>query len=667
MYAGFVDLANRGTLRGDASFSFDQAGRMVKAFNPLFANGSVFTALDHDPNGNPTGITDENGRADVLVYDALDRLTEIQQLRSGTFTTGFAYDPASNVTQVTDAAGKGTDYQYDDFGRLVQGVSPDTGTTRYGYDIAGNLVTKVEDATGSPRTTSYAYDGLDRLTLVDLPNDPDWVFRYDTSTALNQKGRLASVSNGVVTTEMEYTPRGELARETTVLGGLRYAVSYGYDAAGNRTAIQAPSGTTTTYAYAGLRSKTVSVTAGTTTQTIRDLAFLPFGPRTRAEFPPFDSGTGENVVLSTREYNARYQVTEIDVTGPMGSVLDRSYAYDYTAGSPGPNDPGSNLDQVVDHRDASESRFYFYDELDRLWKATDLSGTPLFTYTYDPVGNRLGETTPLGTTATSYETDSDRIAERTGADPEHYAHDAFGSRIYAGTTPYSTIQTHVYDDSNRLKELRDPTTGSFIASYVYDAFGRRVKKTWGTADSLFFYDAAGHTIETIYLDPSAPDLVKDAVFLEDELVGGVGLGADVGTPARVGSLLRASGIERFLDGVAGVVPVRVLVVTAAGLLVLAVVPRRRRAKAATVVVALVVASPNVDCVPATPEFYWVHGDHLGTPLAITDTPATPASAKTVWRAKYEPFGLATVDQDPDGDGVQVGNDYRFPGQIADGE
>jgi hypothetical protein len=26
---------------------------------------------------------------------------------------------------------------------------------------------------------------------------------------------------------------------------------------------------------------------------------------------------------------------------------------------------------VTDHRDASQSRFYFYDDLDRLWKSTD--------------------------------------------------------------------------------------------------------------------------------------------------------------------------------------------------------------------------------------------------------------------------------------------------------
>jgi YD repeat-containing protein len=407
LYTGFTDLASRGELKGDANFGYDQAGRLIEAFNPLFPNpdyGSpVSTTFGHDAKGNPTSITDENGRQDTLVYDALDRLTEVQQLRTATYTTAFQYDPLGDVTKVTDAAGKDTDYRYDDGGRLVEVASPDTGTTRYVYDEAGNLVTKIENATGgSPRTTRYEYDGLDRLTRVDLPNDPDWVFTYDTSATLNQKGRLASVTNGIVTTELTYTDRGQVATEATTLGGKRYEVAYEHDAAGNRTKVRTPSGVEAVTRYAGTRPKELAVTADGTTHTVRDIAFLPFGPRTQAKLPPFDSASGQNVVTSTRTYDLRYQATELDVTGPTGVFVDRSYTWNHTAGAPGPADPGPNLDRVIDHRDASESRFYFHDELDRLEKATDLSGNAFFTYGYDAAGNRTSETTSAGTTTYSY-------------------------------------------------------------------------------------------------------------------------------------------------------------------------------------------------------------------------------------------------------------------------
>ena len=337
LYSGFVDLANRGTLKGDSTFTYDAAGRMLKAFNPLFADNSVYSQYGHDGNDNQTSISDENGKLDNLLYDALDRLITVQQVRGGsTYTTGYAYDGLGKVKQVTDPAGQVTDYQLDDLGRLVKMTSPNTGVTLYGYDLAGNLISKNEDATGTPRTTLYEYDGLDRLTRVDFPSDADWLFTYDGSTALNQKGRLASVGDGTVTTELEYTDRGEIAVDRTLIGGGSYAVSYAYDAGGDLTSLQTPSGVENTYAYAAGRPKTVTITAGSSQEVIRNLAFLPFGPRTHAELPPYDTGSGANTVISMRSYNLRGQVSALEVTSPLGDVLDQSFTYGYIGGAPGP-------------------------------------------------------------------------------------------------------------------------------------------------------------------------------------------------------------------------------------------------------------------------------------------------------------------------------------------
>jgi YD repeat-containing protein len=81
-----------------------------------------------------------------------------------------------------------------------------------------------------------------------------------------------------------YTDHGEIAVERTLIGGGSYEVSYGYDAAGNVTSLEMASGVTTATAYSSARPKTVTVTAGSDQQVIRNLAFLPFGPQTRGEF-----------------------------------------------------------------------------------------------------------------------------------------------------------------------------------------------------------------------------------------------------------------------------------------------------------------------------------------------------------------------------------------------
>jgi len=60
--------------------------------------------------------------------------------------------------------------------------------------------------------------------------------------------------------------------------------------------------------------------------------------------------------------------------------------------------------------------------------------------------------------------------------------------------------------------------------------------------------------------------------------------------------------------------------------------------------------------------YWHHNDHLGTPQAMTN-----AVGLTVWKMSQTPFGIATVNEDPDGDTITVTNNFRFPGQYYDSE
>ena len=62
------------------------------------------------------------------------------------------------------------------------------------------------------------------------------------------------------------------------------------------------------------------------------------------------------------------------------------------------------------------------------------------------------------------------------------------------------------------------------------------------------------------------------------------------------------------------------------------------------------------------EVYYYHNDHLGTPPKMTNSIGT-----IIWEADYLPFGKAMVDEDPDGDEVDVTNNIRFPGQYYDKE
>jgi len=64
----------------------------------------------------------------------------------------------------------------------------------------------------------------------------------------------------------------------------------------------------------------------------------------------------------------------------------------------------------------------------------------------------------------------------------------------------------------------------------------------------------------------------------------------------------------------------------------------------------------------TPDIYYIHADHLGTPRQIT----RPSDNKVLWAWESEPFGVSLPNQNPSGLGSFVFN-LRFPGQYYDQE
>ena len=80
----------------------------------------------------------------------------------------------------------------------------------------------------------------------------------------------------MVTTAFQYTARGKVAAESFSAGG---------------------------------RPEKLTVAPpGIAAQPIQNIAYLPFGPRIAADFPPLDGG-GNGIVFSRREFNPRYQMT----------------------------------------------------------------------------------------------------------------------------------------------------------------------------------------------------------------------------------------------------------------------------------------------------------------------------------------------------------------------
>jgi RHS repeat-associated protein len=61
--------------------------------------------------------------------------------------------------------------------------------------------------------------------------------------------------------------------------------------------------------------------------------------------------------------------------------------------------------------------------------------------------------------------------------------------------------------------------------------------------------------------------------------------------------------------------------------------------------------------------FYIHTDHLNAPTKIT----RPSDNAVIWRWDHDPYGNGTPNQDPDGNGLSLVFNLRFPGQYYDAE
>ena len=146
----------------------------------------------------------------------------------------------SGVTAVIDAENHKTAYTYDDMRRVVAITSPDTGTTRYAYDPAGNLTGKT-DAKGI--AVSYDYDDLNRLTAIRFPDSAENIgYSYDAGT--NGIGRRTGMSDPSGSTSFGYDGRGRLVSKISTINNVDFMLSRLFTAAGRVQSVAYPSGRT---------------------------------------------------------------------------------------------------------------------------------------------------------------------------------------------------------------------------------------------------------------------------------------------------------------------------------------------------------------------------------------------------------------------------------------
>jgi len=192
----------------------------------------------------------------------------------------------------------------------------------------------------------------------------------------------------------------------------------------------------------------------------------------------------------TFEYDPLMRLRQITAKDPAATPI-MNYQYDY--------DP---MDNITDKN--TEHGHYSYD-YDRLYRLTDAHHPQIpeltdETFTYDSVGNRLSS--PDTADPWRYNTNN----ELTGFDDTEFEYDANGN-MTRKTTGIDEATTYVYNTENRLTQVwkGEPGTGTLIARYYYDPFGRRLWKEVNGSRTYYMYadeglvaemDASGHVTKT---------------------------------------------------------------------------------------------------------------------------------------------------------------------------
>ncbi|TCV82702.1 RHS repeat domain-containing protein [Sulfurirhabdus autotrophica] len=236
------------------------------------------------------------------------------------------------------------------------------------------------------------------------------------------------------------------------------------------------------------------------------------------------------------------------------------------------------------------------------------------TYQHDNNGN----ITQRGATTYTYDP-LNRVETESGpAKTQTFKYDANGNRLSDGAGTYTYALTSNRMLTRRGLSVTTDAVGNITADgtgreYVYNQARQLAQvKQGGILIATYTYDHAGLRITKV-TTASAPQGAQTVIYEYDEQGHLIAEFSGTGTPIR--SYI-------WLDN--------------APLSQIEYIPSRK--------------------------IYYFNVDHLNTPRSLMDD-----TGKVVWRWESDAFGSTQADEDPDGDGIKMTSNLRFPGQYYDKE
>lgn len=697
---------------------YDSAGILQKALTQTFdifnklqsrrVGADPLDALEQtdyafSPLGTLSNSTNGMGKLTSFTYDALNRIATMTQDQGGLGAVSqYSYDVAGNQNQVTDPHGGKTTSKYDDLGNVIEIASPDTGTTTLTHDQAGNVLSK-KDAKG--QTTLYAYDVLNRVVTADAPGTSDDI-TYGYDNCAGGIRRICNVTTGGIAETYAYNGFGNVISHQQI--------NYDYDIAGRVKTITYPSGAIVRYGYNNANQAIrvdLERSSGVVTLA-QDMSYVPFGP---VKSMLLGNGVRVNQDVDTgyrliSQYAAGVVNLGYNSYDKNGNLTSRSDAYaptsnfsydalnrlDLAAGPFGTRDYGYDLNgnRLTLNSNGATTSYGYQLNSNRPVSKDALS------YTVDANGNITGLLAADGTGKVNAFTSLNRlqsVSNRSAATTK-------------GKAKFNDVQMGSYN-YNGLGQRSNKNVGSVVTQFRYGTDGlllaeldgsNNVRKEYiylngrplAVLDSIIESSQTAGT-ETILDDGdlgasslgtwSSQTDRKGLDYNGDYLVAGGGTGSTYRWTPRlpnsgtydvyawwVANRKNAANVPYSIDHNGTLQTVTVNQTTNGGAWVLLGTFDFNKSgneyvevsdkAGATVADAVRFVGHGIVTTVVTTSLYYIHNDHLGAPVAMTNGNGAP-----VWRAAYDPFGFAITAEDVDGDGKNVVMNVRFPGQYFDAE
>ena len=394
----------------------------------------------YDSNLRCASATDANGNTPSYAYDTLGNCTVVAR-PDGTHQQ-LVWSPRSNLIQSTDANGTVSVCTYDLNDRLIH------------RDItmaaAGGGGTGGAGGGGAVYVEAFSFDGCDRL-VSHHDDDCDGAFAYDSLGSC-----LHETLNGLITTST-------------------------YDALGNRLSLTYPGGRVLTCAY-DVASRCTGIT-----ESGAPLASFAY--------------TGSRLLQETCGNGVRSQVTYDGLVGTPNATNDYGFGqvsrvrHALVANSSVFSDCKFTYDlkqnktartvAIPGAGGRTNEMLFAYDAVDQLVQSAVLDGTTVLrntTYGLDHMGNRTNVTGAAACSGdyTLHTGDApfDLFMNRYTTTPcEARSYDDNGNLLSRSSS--AGLALYAYDYADRLVQVQDTSTGALapVASYTYDALGRRATKT----------------------------------------------------------------------------------------------------------------------------------------------------------------------------------------------